>query len=290
MAPLGNYSLVENINFRAFLKNFTIIFLIWMCLTYYDDTFPKSLENKKNYDKHLNIDFNRLLARHDLQRESEYRNMREKLSYSGTYKKEINLSGNTSTYSHVKKKESNNIDIYMKNYKDRYTQKKGLSKLDCYCEKKLFDKICYIDNLREKMKSNKKSLKKKIIKKYGYALIIISLVPVILGIFPLLHNRLYSLLPKFCLEKCGLKHKDKIKDIQGNEKFHYNVLLPISKTTWYALNYLNSFILWLSIFFVLSLVIYIFLKLIKYERLRRGKGKMNVKEYYRFCKDVFHIN
>ncbi|KMZ89630.1 hypothetical protein PVMG_06133 [Plasmodium vivax Mauritania I] len=215
--------------------------------------------------------------------------MREKLSYGKTYKKEIHLPRNTSTYSHMKKKESNNIDIYMKNYKDRYSKKKGLSKLDCYWEKKLFDQICYIDNLTEKMKNNKKSLKKKLIKKYGYALIIISLVPVILGIWPMIHNRYFSLLPKICFQNCGYDHKDIHSDKKGHDVFNYTEL-PITRTTWDILTYLNSVILWLSIFVVLSLVIYIFLKVIKYEKLRRGKGKMNVKEYYRFCKDVFYIN
>ncbi|KMZ91147.1 hypothetical protein PVMG_00021 [Plasmodium vivax Mauritania I] len=281
MARFGNYNLRENINFWAFLKNITFIFLTWICLTYYD-------VNRKIYDKDLNIDFNRLLARHELQRETEYRNVKENLSDGRTYKKEINLPRNIPTYSDVKKTESNNIDMYMKNYKERYSKKKGLSKLDCYCEKKLFDKICYIDDLAKKMKNNKKSFKKKIINKYGYALIIISLVPVILGIFPLLHNRLYSLLPKFCLEKCGITHKTKSGETKTHSQLHYKEL-SISKEAWYALNYLNSVIAWLSIFFVLSLVIYIFLKVIKYERLRRGKGKMSVKEYYPFCKDVFYI-
>ncbi|KMZ82394.1 hypothetical protein PVIIG_05565 [Plasmodium vivax India VII] len=201
--------------------------------------------------------------------------MREKLSYGKTYKKEIHLPRNTSTYSHMKKKESNNIDIYMKNYKDRYSKKKGLSKLDCYWEKKLFDQICYIDNLTEKMKNNKKSLKKKLIKKYGCALIIISLVPLILGIFPIIHNRFYSVFPKFCLKDCGIEHKTTGGATKTHSDFNY-AELDINKNAWYAINYFNSVILWLSIFFVLSLVIYIFFKLIKYEKLRRGKSKMIV--------------
>ncbi|SCA83779.1 Plasmodium exported protein, unknown function, partial [Plasmodium vivax] len=248
--------------------------------------FSKSLENKKACYKNLNIDLNRLLARHALQRESEYRNMREKLSYGGTYNKELNLPRNTSTYTNVKKKESNNIDIYMKNYKERYSKKRGLSKLECYCEKKLFDQICYIDNLAEKMKNNKKSLKKILIKKYGYSLIIISLVPVVLGILPMIHNRYFSLLPKICFQNCDLDHKDKPGETPYHQYFNYTVL-PISRITYNILTYLNSVILWLSIFFVISLVIYIFIKVIKYERLMRGKSKMGVKEHYRFCKDVF---
>ncbi|CAI7718657.1 Plasmodium exported protein, unknown function [Plasmodium vivax] len=286
MAPLGNCNLGENINFRAILKIFTFTVLTWICLTYYDDAFPKSLENKIKSEKSLNIDYNRLLARHELQRESEYRNMREKLSDGRTYRKEINFPGNKSTYAHVKKKGSNNIDIYMKNYKKRYAKKKGLLKLDCYWEKKLFDQICYMDNLAEKMKNNKKSLKKKIIKKYGYALIIISFIPVILGIWPMIHNRYFSLLPKICFKNCNIGHKD----IKGTTRKHdeYNYIeLPITRTTWDILTYLNSVIVWLSIIFVLSLVIYIFLKVIKYERLMRGKSKMSVKDYCRFCKDVF---
>ncbi|SCA83509.1 Protein of unknown function, putative, partial [Plasmodium vivax] len=248
--------------------------------------FRKILKIKHEHDNILNINFNRLLVGGKIQTELRSTNVRQKLSDGGSYKKIIKLPDDISTFSGLEKEESNNIDIYMKKYKERYTKKKGLSKLDCYWEKKLFDKICYIDNLAKKMKNNKKSFKKKIINKYGYTFIIISLVPFILGIFPMINNEYISLLPKICFRDCGLDHKTQSGEQKTHEYFGYKEL-PINMTVWNIITYLNSVILWLSIFFVLSLVIYIFLKVIKYERLRRGKGKMSVKEYYRFCKDVF---
>ncbi|KMZ96437.1 hypothetical protein PVNG_06145, partial [Plasmodium vivax North Korean] len=41
--------------------------------------------------------------------------------------------------------------------------------------------------------------------------------------------------------------------------------------------------------FILS-ILYIFIKVVKYEKLKAGKGKMNRKEYICFCKEVFNIN
>ncbi|KMZ76602.1 hypothetical protein PVIIG_05784, partial [Plasmodium vivax India VII] len=76
------------------------------------------------------------------------------------YKNERNIYANLSAYSQVKRKESNNIEQYMKNYKHRYGEKNGLSKLECYCENKVFGKINHMCDIAEKMEKNKKRWKK----------------------------------------------------------------------------------------------------------------------------------
>ncbi|KMZ87791.1 hypothetical protein PVBG_05043, partial [Plasmodium vivax Brazil I] len=80
----------------------------------------KSLENIYKQDKSWNTKFYRLLARHEQLRRLESTKFTEKLSERRPYTEKTNVSDNIKTYSHVKRNVSNNIDIYMKNYKRRY--------------------------------------------------------------------------------------------------------------------------------------------------------------------------
>ncbi|VUZ98032.1 Plasmodium exported protein, unknown function [Plasmodium vivax] len=168
MIPLGNNNLGKNVNFKVFLKNITFIFFVWTYLTYNDArSFLNSLENQKENDKILNTNVRRLLARYEKQRELQHRGFKEKISDDRWNKNERTVSDVLSTYSRVKRKESNSIDTYMKNYKNRYMKKKGISKLDCYCENKVFEKFCHIRDIAEKVNYDKKRSKSFFFKKYG---------------------------------------------------------------------------------------------------------------------------
>ncbi|KMZ77104.1 hypothetical protein PVIIG_06289 [Plasmodium vivax India VII] len=74
----------------------------------------------------------------------------------------------------------------MKNYKKRYMRKKGLSKLDCYYENKIFRKFNNICDIGKKMQYDENLSKKVFLKKYGLGLIIFALIPVLGFIFPIL--------------------------------------------------------------------------------------------------------
>ncbi|KMZ83402.1 hypothetical protein PVBG_06044 [Plasmodium vivax Brazil I] len=74
--------------------------------------------------------------------------------------------GVTSTYVNLKRNDLSDLDNYKKCYKNRYSKKKGLAKLDCYYEKKVFDKIDKIYELSRKMKNDKKAFKKEIYNKF----------------------------------------------------------------------------------------------------------------------------
>ncbi|KMZ89848.1 hypothetical protein PVMG_06181, partial [Plasmodium vivax Mauritania I] len=106
--------------------------------------------NQQENDKILNTNVRRLLARYEKQRELQHRGLKKKISVDRWNKNDRTVSDVLSTYSRVKGKESNNIDTYMKNYKNRYMKKKGISKLDCYCENKVFEKFCHIRDIAEK--------------------------------------------------------------------------------------------------------------------------------------------
>ncbi|KMZ76920.1 hypothetical protein PVIIG_05806 [Plasmodium vivax India VII] len=102
----------------------------------------KSLENGNNVNISLNVRNHRLLAKHEYQNEVPTRRLQYNESYNRDNYKLEKGKGYNNTFEQLKQSRSNNVDNYLKSYKNRYSKKKGLSKLDCYCEKK-FD-ISYI--------------------------------------------------------------------------------------------------------------------------------------------------
>ncbi|VVA00295.1 Plasmodium exported protein, unknown function, partial [Plasmodium vivax] len=240
--------------------------------------FCKSLENIYKQDRTWNTKFNRLLATYEQQRELERTRLREKLSDRRPYTEKRNVSDNISVYSHVKRNESNNIDVYMKNYKRRYGKKKGLSKLDCYYENKVFRKFNHIRDIAEKVQYNEKRAKKFFLRKYGTVLIFLSLIPALGFVFPILFG--VQEIGKGALDYCLNKN-------------HRGGSTCTAKYGWYDHKTKIEIIGYFSyIFFsffgvIVSLVfIYIMIKVIKYERIKAGRGKMNRKEYIDFCKKL----
>ncbi|VUZ99513.1 Plasmodium exported protein, unknown function [Plasmodium vivax] len=274
---------MDRVNFLIILKYLVFIFFIWIYHTYNDVIpFAKSLENIYKQDKILNINIIRLLAKHDIKRELEHKRLREKLPDRRTYKSERNVYDNLSAYYVVKSKVSNNLDLYMKNYKNRYRRKKGLSKLDCYCENKVFSKFNNICDIGEKMMYDEKRANKFFLKKYGVGLIFFSLIPALGFIFPILFGvqDIGRGILSYCLSENHLEDTNH-GNCTSTYKWHEH------KTTIEIIGYF-SYIFFSFFGVIVSLAfIYIFIKVIKYERLKAGKGKMNIKEYCRFCKDIF---
>ncbi|KMZ82397.1 hypothetical protein PVIIG_05568 [Plasmodium vivax India VII] len=272
MVLLSNFNLGKNVMFTGLLKYFSFFFLIWIYHPYNDlGKFPKSIDNGSIHDNRFNLIFNRLLAKQDLQYELPHGNLREK------------LSDDISIYGKIRKKKPDNFEAYVNDYKRRYRKKKGLSKLDCYCEKKLFDKILYVKGLSEKVHNDKKRFKKFFLKKYGIGLIFFALIPVFGFIFSLLFGVDgwgEGVFP-FCKDT---GHKN-ANDVQGNGCSEWHKFQMEEYTKY--INPLNSIFSFTMIIIILTFLFYIIIKLIKYEKLKAGKGKMNLMDYCRFCKDVF---
>ncbi|KMZ89850.1 hypothetical protein PVMG_06208 [Plasmodium vivax Mauritania I] len=130
-------------------------------------------------------------------------------------------------------------------------KKKGLFKLDCYCENKVFKKLSHFDDVTEKIKNDRKSLKKFLFKKYGLKIILFVLLPAIGFIYPMV----------FGINDDNPGIVGKCNDSDIIEKYG-------------QFNAIFSFII--SIIFLL-ISIYIFVKIIKYEKLTAGKYKMSVR-------------
>ncbi|CAI7724226.1 Protein of unknown function, putative [Plasmodium vivax] len=291
MMLLRNYNLKANIKHIFLYKIVTLIILIWI----YDQNNVSSsgsyLEKKINLDSIFNACVNRSLAKHGTQMYEKYQKQGQNLN-DGKMNKIIKDDNSNNEYL---KKELNDLDSYKKDYKRRHNKKKGLARLDNYYEKKIFDKIGYVEELARKFKNDKKTFKKKVYKKYGYFLIIFTLIPVLGLIIPLYFNKYNPLATKLCFHGCRYKHDgnggkyeaSKTSDIQTAHNNNNKIITSISEDTWNVICIANQVFLWLSVIIVLCVIIYILLKVIKYEKLKEGKGKMNLKEYCHFCKNIF---
>ncbi|SCA83744.1 Protein of unknown function, putative [Plasmodium vivax] len=255
MDLLRNYRLRDSIKFVVLLKFFTYIYLIW---------------NPNNDMYELKNDLHKT-------------HVRQKYVDYGMNKNIKNGAEKKSTYTQVKGDSLNKLDAYRKGYKHRHSKKKGLAKFECYCEKKIFDKIEYINCLGEGKKSGKKSFTKTILNKYTIYFFLFALIPFI-GL----------IIPKLCDDDGPVKNvfkvilgdctKPKSESNQNECKYGYTHIPHSASMAILCLNYIISYaFLAVSI----TLIIYTFIKIIKYEKLKAGKGKMSAKEYYGFCKEVF---
>ncbi|KMZ84211.1 hypothetical protein PVBG_02438 [Plasmodium vivax Brazil I] len=225
----------------------------------------------------LNVNFIRLLAKYELKKKLDHKSLREELTDFRKGNKEKNYSDDLTAYSNLKKRGLNNLDLYKKVYNHRYAKKNIFGKLDCYCEKKLFDKIDYINELAEKKWNNKKSFIKKILQKYFIPLFLFSLLPLLGSIFIILFDGE----DKAIIQVCKKNHGGSENPCDTSDAmFHENdIFWAFEKINYILFYYIVPII-------VIVVIIYILLKLIKYERLKSGKNKMSLKEYYRLCKNI----
>ncbi|CAI7718367.1 Plasmodium exported protein, unknown function [Plasmodium vivax] len=289
MELLGNCKIKNRIKAVVLLKIFMYTFLIWNPI---NSSIGKSLEMKYVQDELLNIRCSRLLAKHVLKNDSYKTQSRQKQSSNRFNKDIINEAENKSTYSQIKKSELNYLDLYRKDYKNRYSKKKGLSKLDCYYENKVFNKINNIFEISEYIKNNNKFYNKKAFNKYIIRLIIFSFIPFIGLIIPFFFSEHNTLIKNWCLSTCRSLHGSSDKapeNFSEAEKIHKDkqmYLTSLSKDDLVTIKMVNNVFLVLSTIIVIFAILYIFLKFIKYTRLKDGKGKTGVKDYYRFCKEM----
>ncbi|CAI7721696.1 Plasmodium exported protein, unknown function [Plasmodium vivax] len=293
MIMLMNYNLKENMRFYTLFKIITLVFLIWIYNPYnYRYDFDRTLEKKSKHDSIIDIDFNRLLAHHELKKQLNYSSLSKN---SPGYSKfnDIKNEKYISTYGHLKKGKANELDAYKKNYKYRYGKKKGLAKLDCYFEKKVFDKIENVYDLADKFVDDKKSYKKEIFRKHGKVLIIFALLPLLGLVIPVFFSKHNPLTAKWCLRDCRNKHNPSDSGTDNDEQAALEThnkqnffMASIDQNTWDIITAVNSVISHLLIILFLLVIIYILIKVIKYEKLKSCKGKMSIKEHYKFCKNL----
>ncbi|KMZ92499.1 hypothetical protein PVMG_06142 [Plasmodium vivax Mauritania I] len=277
MEFLENYRLRDSINFVVLLKLFSYIFLIWNQNN--DMVNHHAEEMKFKLGRTLNITFSRLLAK-DMPKNDLYKtHVRQNYADYQMNKNIKNEAEKKSTYSQVKGDSLNKLDAYRKGYKRRYSKKKGLAKLECSYEKKIFDKIDYIYGLAENWNNNKKSYKKKIYDKFGVRLILCVLSPLLGLIMPILFFDKDNALLKLCANN---NHPD-----CSLQKFTHCEKSLISPEQFDIIEHIHFVFFLLLLIVVLSIIFYTLIKIVKYEKLKSGKVNMGLKEYCRFGKEVF---
>ncbi|CAI7718698.1 Plasmodium exported protein, unknown function [Plasmodium vivax] len=246
-------------------------------------TFGGTIKNINNRGISLNICFKRYLAMYEGYTEIDKTGLYKNSPYSFENKETSNYDENVSIYGNIKNRDSNKLKLYKTAYKHRYAKKKGLSKLDCYYEKKIFKKIDYIYNLADNWHGDKKSFKKKIMKKFGTPLILFALLPCLGLIIYILFggNEIGRGIINICT-KTEANHINASPPCAGI----HNVITEDNNN---YIEYTHFVFLFLMIMLVIFVFIYILLKVVKYERLREGKGKMSKKEYFNYCKEVFNL-
>ncbi|KMZ76619.1 hypothetical protein PVIIG_05463 [Plasmodium vivax India VII] len=248
---------------------------------------------KYGQDVSLDISFNRLLSKHELINDSYKTHSRHKHANYGMNKNIKSEAEKKSTYSQISGGGLNKFDAYMKDYKYRYSKKKGIAKLDCYYEKKVLKKINNIYEISEYMRNKNKFYNKKIFNRYIISLIIFAFIPFLGTILPLFFSDLNPYVKNWCFNTCRSKHikndNSKSQTIEAAKTDHQQqqrYLTSLSKDTLGTIQILNFVLLLLSIIIVLFVLFYILLKYIKYARLRAGKGKMSLKQYCCFFNEL----
>ncbi|SCA83487.1 Plasmodium exported protein, unknown function [Plasmodium vivax] len=289
MIALSNYKLKENIKFMVLLKIMAFTFFLWIHYPYnHLCNYDKYLDKEYIDDRTFDIRFPRSLAKHIEEKELYNTSLRQNLLNDGKSTKIKNLEEDRPTYSKIKMNESSNIGIYMKDFKRRYKKKTGLSKLDCYCEKKVFDKINQLNEFRGKIHNDKNRYKKSFFKKYCIGLILFVFIPAVLGsvLYILFGGEGETALIPMCKNTCT-KHNPPQGDDNGGEHYSKYYRSPFNDDTWNTIQNINDTISLSFIAIFLIIMIYIFIKFIKYESIKAGKSKIPLKEYFHFHKYIF---
>ncbi|VUZ93911.1 Plasmodium exported protein, unknown function [Plasmodium vivax] len=263
-----------NVNIRVMMKITTLVILTWIChLCSENGLNDNTLNNVYNHHEKLEIRTHRLLAKYEMQKELVSRELGKNLTYKGMNNKINNGQENrSSSFTQLKRDGSNNFDSYMKGYNRRYAKMKGLSKLDCYFEKKVFDKMDNIYEFARSMNNPKKSFKKKFFQKYRVRLILLILTLLLGLIFPMLFIDKHQLI-KICGYGCN-KH-DSTDTTNYNEqhaKTHF--LSTIKSDTFDIIANAYAAIFCIACILYLSVIIYSLIKVVKYHKLKGGKGKI----------------
>ncbi|CAI7717587.1 Plasmodium exported protein, unknown function [Plasmodium vivax] len=227
----------------------------------------KSFKYEKKLHITLDIRSQRLLAKH----ENKYELKRTTLQYRGpeygeNYNK-VNDKKYNPAYTNLRIDRSNNLEAYKKNYNRRYATKKGLEKLDCYYENKVFDNFGKLEKLAEKI-NNKKALKRIIYKKYGLKRILIFLFPLlglIIPVYLMVNDRHFV----FNCDKSQTRMSSTLNTTVRviNHKACGHIEFP---------SYILNAIFFCGFLLIsLSALFYIYKKHVKYESLKAGKCKLN---------------
>ncbi|KMZ96130.1 hypothetical protein PVNG_06026 [Plasmodium vivax North Korean] len=259
MAVVKNLYMSHILKITFFTKIFIFVLLSWIYqYNYKNCTLDKYLENGNRIETCLSRNANRLLAKYGDKSEIQKIRLQNKASDSVYKYKLSNGNESSNIYGHLKQDKLNNVDTYLKNYKSRYSKKKGLKKFDCYYEKKLFSTINKLEKHMEKNKLSKNRIKGVLFTKYGLPFILLSLLPALIYALP--YMKIES--------KLAYSPKDDF-NVTKNGTTVQTLILRVTRDD----EILHCILLYISITIILSLIIYTYIKILKYKRVKAGMLK-----------------
>ncbi|KNA01623.1 hypothetical protein PVNG_05783 [Plasmodium vivax North Korean] len=245
--------------------------------------YGRTIENINKTGNSLNICFKRYLAEYEGETEINKTGLYKNSPYYFENKGTSNYDSYASIYGSIKNRDSKKLKLYKTAYNHRYAKKKGLSKLDCYYENKIFKKIDHLYDIAYNWRGDKKSFKKKIMKVFGTRLILFALLPCLGLILLILFGS--KDIGRGILKVCSGTDETHVGDSATCDGIHNF----ITQDTLNYIQYTNFVFSLLMVIIVILFFTYILLKVIKYEKLEEGKGKMNKKQYINYCKEVFNL-
>ncbi|SCA83688.1 Plasmodium exported protein, unknown function [Plasmodium vivax] len=234
----------------------SLIFSTWISQNSNDGIHNIYLNTKYNKGNTGNVRNNRLLTNDVPQSEIGQTDPSNNVSIPGEKNKLKDITDSSEIHEKLNKDISNSICAYIKKLEHGYTNKKGLKRLDCHYEKKLFNEMYKLDNIEGHMKSKNSYFKKVIWKRYGLRFFIFSLV-ILFGIATTIVSCITENDVK-CIGSPSASTPGACKFCSGIGKFLY---IP------------NSIIYIPLIIAFLYFIIYILSKVRKYKRLKEKYGK-----------------
>ncbi|KMZ96434.1 hypothetical protein PVNG_06142 [Plasmodium vivax North Korean] len=186
----------------------------------------------------------------------------KKLNHSGNYKLFDGKEGLT-PYAKLKEDYSDNYRTYMRVLKRKYPKKKGLKKLDCYCEEKIFIAIENFDKISDSKICSKRNFINIFLKKYNLYLMSFFFFISFGSIIPILNN-----------VECNVS-ADKYESLWKNIGLSASPFL------------IYTFFFIISLIIIIFAIIYTLQKIVKYDGIIAGKNKMKAKEYISFIKETY---
>ncbi|KMZ83349.1 hypothetical protein PVBG_05745 [Plasmodium vivax Brazil I] len=203
---------------------------------------------------------NRLLKNDGPNSEIEKSSINENLKEPEEQNKLKDISESSEIDEKIKKVASNSMYTYIKKLDREYPNKKGLKRLDCHYEKKLFGEIYELDKIAGNMKSKNSYFKKVILKRYSLRFVIFSLV-VLFGIVTSILGYISTIDNPPTNISCKTNNQKPCSFCKSMSDF-----LPVP----------SSVLFFPLTIAYLSFVIYIFSKVRKYKRLKRKYVKISL--------------
>ncbi|KMZ88789.1 hypothetical protein PVBG_05701 [Plasmodium vivax Brazil I] len=211
----------ENCYYRILNNNIFRIYNFYRFSFEFINELIRTLENGKSVNISLDIRTHRLLAKHEYQNEKTTTGLQYNASYNRDNYKLEKGKGKNNTFQQLKENRTNHVDDYLKCYRNRYSKKSGLKKLDCYYENKVFNKFRHMCGIAQKIKNDKRCSKYFFFKRYAIVLFLLSLLPFIGLIHPMLFglNHKYPGILGACeeshIETSSYAHKPGLDESDG---------------------------------------------------------------------------